>query len=163
MAHWKKRETLFSEHGFEVTLPGHWQSRDTGDTERWLLRSADRKEQLTLSRGEAIAPEDASGRQRVVARQRRSIELGFHRLPDLQLSEAESFEHAGVIAARFGGSADDERLVFSALLLFDGESVWTLIHEAFKLQPQEARERAEAIFLTARFPVAAVHLRRHQR
>ncbi|HWL51533.1 MAG TPA: hypothetical protein VNQ90_03810 [Chthoniobacteraceae bacterium] len=160
MAHWKKRETLFSQYGFEVTLPGHWQSRESGDADRWIYRSADRKEQLTLSRGESIGAEDEPARQRVIVRQRRAIELGFDRLPDLHLSEPELLEHSGVVAARFEGSADQERLVFSSLLLFEQESVWTLFHEALKLQPEEAHRRAGEIFLTARFPAPTFRVRR---
>ncbi len=150
MAHWKARETVFSQYGFEVTLPGHWQARDTGDAERWLYRSGDRKEQLTITRWEITSIDDEPEVvERTVARHRRAVELGFGRLPDLTLEEPVYDDREGFPLVGFAGSAEGELHRMRSQLVFEERVVWVLFYEAFRMRPQEAEERGAQIVASA--------------
>jgi len=153
MAHWKKRETLFAEYGFRFALPGHWQLRPSDEGDRWLYRSADRKEQVTVIRAEL--PSGGNGEEaamrRAVARHRKTVELGFDREPDLEMTEFEFDERGGLPMAFYSGTADHERHRFWALLLFSERTVWSFFYETFSVPEAEAAARADAALQTVVF------------
>ena len=153
MPHWKKRETVFSEYGFQVKMPGYWQLRPTNDPVRWQFRSADHKEQLTVARGEAAGSEggQAAMMRRAVTRNRRAVELGFGRVPDLELSEPEYGEQAGAPAGWYDGTAGEGSHRFRSLLLFSDQAVWSLFYESFKLSEADAETRGREILESAFF------------
>ncbi len=145
MPHWKKRETVFAEYEVGLTMPGNWQLRLSPDPDRWFYRSADHKEHLTIARGEFTEGEGEVGVRRAVARNRRAVELGFGRVPDLILSEPEYGERLGVPSSTYGGTAGEGAHQFWALLLFPDRAVWSFFYEAFKLPEVEAETRAQVI------------------
>lgn len=151
MAHWKQRQTLFAEYGLRLTMPGAWQLRPGDDPRRWLFRSADHREHLTISMADAEftrgAKEIEAVLRRALARHRRAVELGFARVPDLSFSDSELGERAGVPAGWYAGNAGAEHR-FSALLLKVDGTVWTFFHEAFRLPEEEVDARAQAIYAT---------------
>ena len=149
MAHWKKRETLFAEYGIELRMPGAWQLRPSSNPVSWLYRSADHREHLTISRGEIATPRAGASQnpehERALTRQRKAVELGFARVPDLAMGEPEHGERGGVPAAWYQGQAGGQH-VFSALMLFSQGTVWTFFHEAFRMREEDAQASADAIF-----------------
>lgn len=140
---------MFAEYGIEVTLPGAWQLRPSDDPLRWLYRSVDHKEYITISmremEGGRKESEQAALMQRAVARHRRAVELGFGRVSDLTMSEAEYGERIGVPSSSYQGGAGAEHQFWS-MLLFPGGMVWAFFYQAFRLSPEDADERAAVIF-----------------
>jgi len=152
MAHWKKRETIFREYGFTVTMPGNWQQRDTGDLNRWFYRSPDRREQLTLTRLEEVVIDHGEAEtaiRKAALRTRRAVELAFGRVPDVSYTPMATGEHDGNPLIRFEGEVPSARLWFASMLLFDTRMAWALFYESHKLGEEEARERAQALLATA--------------
>jgi len=152
MAHWKKRETIFREYGFTVTMPGHWQQRDTGDGNRWFYRSPDRREQLTITRLEEVVIDHGEAEaaiRKAALRNRRAVELAFGRVPDVAYTPMECAGHEGHRVVRFEGEVPSARLWFTSLLLFDTRVAWALFYESHKLGEDEARGRAQALLATA--------------
>ena len=149
MAHWKQRQTEFAEYGLGVTMPGAWQLRPSNDPHRWLYRSADHREHLTISLAESEFARDAQEREvlvrRALARNRRAVELGFARLPDLLISEPEFGMRSGVSAGWYAGGAGTAHC-FSALFLNTDDALWGFVYEAFRIPQEEADTRAAAIF-----------------
>ena len=152
MAHWKKRETLFAEDGVRFTLPGHWQSRPSDEPGRWLYRSADRREQVTIIQAELNGGNDEDvAIRRAVSRHRKAVELGFDRAHDLNMTEPDFGERDGLVSAFYSGTANEERHRFCSLLLFPERTVWSFFYETFNLSETEATERAEEILGTIVF------------
>jgi len=149
MAHWKQRETVFCEYELAVTLPGRWQLRPSDSSTRWLYRSAEKHtEHLTISREEPGEVEEAALR-RLVARQRRGLDLGFGRGADLTMSEPEYGEQFGVPAISYRGEAPSVQHHFHVLFLCPPRTVWTLVYDAFRFTPEQAEAHAGAIFASA--------------
>ena len=144
MAHWKKRETLFSEYEVGLKMPGAWQLRPKTDPERWLYRSADHKEHLTLTRSpmEGRPGEEYDVLRQAATRNRRALELGFARVSNLRISETESGERVGVPANWYFGTANGAEHQFWTLFLCSTDAVWTFFYEAFKITEENAREHA---------------------
>ena len=149
MAHWKKRQTVFAEYGLGLTMQGAWQLRPSNDPYRWLYRSADHREHLTLSMGEAESVRNEREREaalhRAVGRHLRAVELGFARVPGLEIAETTYGEHGGVSAAWYHGAAGASHR-FHSLLLHTNDAVWALFYEAFRLTETDAADHAQAIF-----------------
>jgi len=147
MAHWKKRETLFAEYGIRLVLPGHWQLRPSDEAGRWIYRSADRREQVTITHGELPmgGNDEETLIRRAVMRHRKAVELGFDRAHDLAMTEPEHGEWEEVPSVRYSGSADGERHCFHALLLFPERMVWAFFYETFSVPEAVAAERAGEI------------------
>jgi hypothetical protein len=157
MAHWKKRETLFVEDGVRCTLPGHWQLRPSDEPGRWIYRSADRREQVTIVRAELNGGSDEDvAIRRAVLRHRKAVELGFDRAHDLVMTEPDYSERDGFASAFYSGTANDERHRFCSLLLFPERTVWSFFYETFNLSETEAIERAEGILKTVTFTQGAI-------
>ncbi|XHR29201.1 MAG: hypothetical protein ACFUZC_01270 [Chthoniobacteraceae bacterium] len=149
MAHWKQRETFFSEYELTVTLPGRWQMRPSGDPAQWLYRSAEKhKEHVTLIREEtdALIGQEEAAYQKIIQRRRRAIELGFGRNIDLTLSPLASGERAGGKSFAFRGEAPALGHRFEALFLCQPRTVWTLVYDAFRLTPEQVEDRTQVIF-----------------
>ena len=153
MAHWKKRETVFCEYELALTLPGRWQLRPSESPTRWLYRSAEKhNEHLTLMREEPEeAGEDAAALRRMVARQRRAMELGFGRVADLTMSEPEYGERFGVPSVVYHGEAPGAQHRFHVFFLFPPRTVWTLVYDAFRMDDAQADTHAEAIFASVAY------------
>lgn len=151
MAHWKKRETLFSEYGIELTMPGAWQLRPSTGPQRWMYRSTDHREHLTITMGDAEKARNPGEMnailRRSVERQRRAVELSYGRMPELTISETEYGERSETPAGWYRGSAGSKHR-FWALLLFTPDAVWALFYEAFNLSEEAAGARAQATFET---------------
>lgn len=131
-------------------MPGYWQLRPSEQAGRWLYRCADRREQMTITRAELSDGHDEATRlRRAVTRHRKAVELGFGRVPGLEMSEPDYGERQGVPVASYSGDADEGRHRFWALLLFPERTVWAFFFEAFRLSEAEAQARAETIFATA--------------
>jgi len=171
MAHWKKRETVFSEYGCTIHLEGHWHLRPGEDGSRWSFRSADRREQVTISRLEAIGAGDRAARVRHVAgRSRKALELSLGRMPHFFVSEpeysdeepakpweAEDYDWSNYSwedetapdvthpVARYHGSAGEGEHLFYAALYLKGDEAWQVFYEAFKLPEAVAQERFESL------------------
>jgi len=149
MAHWKQRQTVFAEYGLWLTMPGAWQLRPSDDPHRWLFRSADHREHLTISMAEAEYTRNADEREaamrRALARNRRAAELGFARVTGLSITEPEFGARAGAVAGWYSGDAGSEHR-FSALLLNIEGALWSFFYEAFRLPAEEANARAETIY-----------------
>ncbi|MCX6967081.1 MAG: hypothetical protein NTZ46_04765 [Verrucomicrobia bacterium] len=148
MAHWKQRETVFAEYELALTLPGRWQLRPSDSPTRWLYRSAEKPtEHLTILREEPgeVGDDDATLR-RIVARQRRAMELGFGRVSDLTMSEPESGERGGVPTFCYSGSTPSAHHRFHVFFAFPPRTVWILVYDAFRLDEAQADAHAEVIF-----------------
>ena len=147
MAHWKQRETVFREYELTATLPGRWQLRPSDSPTRWLYRSAEKHtEHLTLTREEpGEIGEDEATLRRMLARQRRAMELGFGRATDLTMSEPEYGQRCGVPTFSYWGEAPSAHHRFYVVLLFPPRTVWTLVYDAFRLEDAQADSHAEAI------------------
>jgi hypothetical protein len=149
MAHWKQRETFFSEYELTVTLPGRWQLRPTDDPTQWLYRSAEKhKEHVTLIREETdglVGQEEAAYRK-IIQHRRRAIELGLGRNINLSLSALETGERAGVRSFAFRGEAPAVEHRFEVLFLCLPRTVWTLVYDAFRLTPEQVEDRTQVIF-----------------
>lgn len=178
MAHWKKRETVFSEYGCIIHLEGHWQLRPGEDGSRWSFRSADRREQVTISRMEAIGSGDREAQaHRLVGRSRRALELSLGRLPEFFISEPEynveepakpweaedydwsdySWEDEAALdvsrpVARFHGSVGEGEHFFYAALFVNGDEGWQIFYEAFKVPEAVAQERFDSLLASVSFP-----------
>ena len=148
MAHWKQRETVFCEYELALTLPGRWQLRPSDCPTRWLYRSAEKHtEHLTLTREEpGETSEEPAALRRMVARQRRAMELGFGRGADLTMSEPEYGERFGVPAVVYHGEAPGAHHRFHVFFLFPPRTVWTLVYDAFRIDAAHADAQAGAIF-----------------
>ena len=148
MAHWKKRETVFAEYGIELKMPGAWQLRPQDDPERWLYRSADHKEHLTITRSpmEGQPGEETEILRKAIHRNRRAAELGYARQPELELAPPEYGERVGVPASWYRGSAGESEHQFQALFLCPSEAVWTFFYEGFRIPEATAEEHARWIF-----------------
>ena len=152
MAHWKQRETVFGEYELALTLPGRWQLRPSDSASRWLYRSAEKHtEHLTILREEAGGVEggEEAALRRLVARQRRGLELGFGRLPDLTMSEPEYSERFGVPSVLYQGEAPSAQHRFHVLFICPPRTVWTLVYDAFRFTEEQANAHAEEIFAAA--------------
>lgn len=149
MAHWKQRETVFSEYELVLTLPGRWQLRPSDHRDQWLYRSAEKhKEHVTVIREEpdGLQGDEAATYRRMVARRRRAMELGFGRGSDLRMSEPEEGERDGVRVITYRGEAPAAEHRFEVLLLCLPRTVWTIIYDAFRLPPEQAEDHARTIF-----------------
>lgn len=147
MSQWKKRETVFDEYGLRLVLPGNWQLRSGDGGERWIYRSADRKEQITIATLDLLGERDRRlMKHRATTRHRRAVELGLGREPEFALSEEEEGECAGVESVRYEGEANGGSHLFFAILLFPKASVgWSVFYEAFKLELKEAELRMREV------------------
>jgi len=140
-AHWKLRETLFSAYGLKITLPGAWQLRPGDDPLRWFYRSADKREQLTIIHAEG----DEAALGKAAARHRRAVELGFSRIPGLELSQTCFEECEGFPCAEFSGGVEGVASIHSRVVCAAG-AIWTFHYENFRLSEAETQERARHIF-----------------
>ena len=151
-AHWKQRETLFAEYGLRLILPGAWQLRPLDVPRRWIYRSADHREHLTITMGDAESvrtdrERDASLRH-ALAKNRRAVELGFARMPEFEMSEVEVGVRADVLAGWYqGGAGQAHRLM--VLVLWTNDAVWSFVYEGFRLPEGQAEVRSAAIFDSA--------------
>ena len=147
-AHWKQRETVFCEYELALTLPGRWQLRPSDSPTRWLYRSAEKHtEHLSLTREEpGEVGEEQAVLRRVVARQRRVMELGFGRVADLTLSEPVYGECLGAPSVSYHGDVPSARHRFHVFFLFPPRTVWTLVYDAFRVDDARADADAAAIF-----------------
>jgi|GEM_PF-2394002 len=149
MAHWKQRETVFGEYELVVTMPGRWQLRPSDSPARWLYRSADQhKENVTLTREEPGGGGEMEHAvlTRWVVRQRRAMELGFGRVPDLTMSEPEFGERFGVPTVVYHGGAPSAGHCFHVFFICPPRTVWTLVYDAFRMPEAQAQEHAETLF-----------------
>lgn len=149
MAHWKQRETVFGEYELAATMPGRWQLRPSDSPTQWVYRSVEKhNEHVTLLREEAIAreEEEQAAFRRWVGRQRKSLELGFGRVSDLEMSEPEYGEWSGVPVVRYQGESPSLQHRFQVLLLCASNVLWTVVYDAFRLTPEQADTHAQAIF-----------------
>lgn len=146
MAHWKKRETVFDEYGLHLVLPGNWQLRVLESGRRWIYRSADRKEQVTIATIDLLGERDrALAIQRATQRHRRALELGLGREPDFSLTEPEATECAGVEAVWYEGEANGGTHLFYSMLLFPASSGWSVFCEAFRLGRDTAESKIRGV------------------
>ena len=150
MAHnWKQRKTVFDEYELALTLPGRWQLRPSDSPARWLYRSAEKHtEHLTITREEpgGVAGEEEATLRRLVARQRRGLELGFGRLADLTMSEPQYDERFGLPLISYHGEAPSAQHHFHVFFLCPPRTVWTLVYDAFRFTEGQADAQAQAIF-----------------
>jgi hypothetical protein len=149
MAHWKKRETLFAEYGLQITLPGVWQIRPSQHIDQWFYKGAEYAELFTIRRNDPLIGRNNAEQnqllERIVARDIRSCELRMTRAADLELSEPEYGERAGVRAGWYSG-VTGEKAGFHTLIICPKSAVWTLLYEGSKLSNEERQERATLIF-----------------
>ena len=154
MAHWKQRETLFAEYGLRLILPGAWQLRPSCDPHRWMYRSADHREHLTISMGETESArtdrERDAALRHALARSRRAVELGYARMPELSVRDAEVGERVGTPAGWYQGVAGPAHQ-FMVLLLRTDDAIWNLFYEAFRLPEGDAEARSTVIFNAVTF------------
>jgi hypothetical protein len=149
MAHWKKRETVFAEYGFQMTLPGGWQVRPCSQPDQWVYRGTDRQESITIRRDDPLIGRNNAEQnqllERIVARDRRSNELRLAKTGALELSDPEYGEWAGVRAGWYSASTG-EKGGFHSLIICPKSAVWTVLYEDIKLTPEETQERMREIF-----------------
>jgi len=127
----------------ELTLPGAWQQRPEEEPTRWHFRSADKREELTLSRHDPIDSEETE-LPRAAARQRHAVELSFRRA-GVEMTEASPRTWGGFPAWGFSGSSGGQHC-FHALVVWVEGSLWTLFYQSYRITEEAAAERAEAIF-----------------
>ncbi len=148
MAHWKKRETVFAEYELELTMPGAWQLRPSDDPCRWIYRSPEHREHVTISRGEALRARNKADEgvlvQRALLRNRRAVELEFGRAPGFELEETEYGEKAGASAGWFHGVAGPDQRFWS-ITVCPEDAVWSVFYQTLKLREADAEEKARAI------------------
>lgn len=152
MAHWKQRETAFSEYELALTLPGRWQLRPSDSPTQWLYRSAEKhKEHVTVIREEpdSLKGQEEETYRRLVARRRRALELAFGRANGLSMTEPELGERFGHRVIAFRGEAPAAEHRFEVLFLCLPRTVWTIVYDAFRLTPEQAEDRARTIFDSA--------------
>jgi len=148
MAHWKQPETVFAEYEIALTLPGRWQLRPSDAPMRWLYRSAEKhREHFSITREDpgGIEGEEKATLLRWVARQRRSMELGFGRGSALVMSEPEHTERFGVPVTSYRGAAPSADHHFHVFFLFPPRTLWILVYDAFRLTEEQAEAHAQAI------------------
>lgn len=140
MAHWKKRETTFSEYGTQFSLPGAWQLRPSDEPRRWFYRSSDKRQQLTVANSDLEGYDLEEEMERAVGKARRSVDLTFRRFPDFEMSETEIGEHGEIPEAGFLGSAGNDDHRFRMWLLFHNGQLWSFFYETFRIREEEVHE-----------------------
>lgn len=149
MPHWKQRETLFGEYELSLCLPGRWQQRPSDSTSRWIYRSAEKhNEHVTLIREEpeGRAGDETATLRRLVARQRRAMELAFGSGSGLSMSEPEYGEWPEARLVTYHGAASRVDHRFEVRFFWHERAVWTLVYDAFRLTEETAQLHAQAIF-----------------
>ncbi len=137
-AHWKKRETTFSEYGASFSLPGAWQLRPSDDPCRWLYRSADKREQLTVTLEDLEGYDEEAEIARAAQKARRAVDLSFRRLPDYSTSDTAIDLSAEHPEASFSGSAGDDSHRFHMWILIRNGQIWSFFFETFRLSEEVA-------------------------
>lgn len=143
-AHWKKRETTFSEYGASFSLPGAWQLRPTDNPCRWHYRSSDKREQLTVTLEELEGYDEEAEINRAAQKARRTVDLSFRRLPDYTVSDTEfdfSGEHPESL---FCGSAGDDSHRFWMSIIIRNGQIWSFFFETFRLSEETARAHLDS-------------------
>jgi len=150
MGQWKPNETVFEEYDAQVILPGRWQPRPSDDPLKWIYRSVDHREHITISRGESLAgvadADRVSVLRKAVTKHYRATELGLGRVRDAEIGEVEFGEIDNTPGGWYRGAAGSPAVHFWTWLWCGPEAVWSLVYEATKLKDGVAEQHAEEIF-----------------
>ena len=129
-----------------LVLPGNWQLRVAESGRRWIYRSVDHREQITIGVLDLLGERDrGSMKLRVAQRHRRALELGLGREPEFSLSEPEETECAGVEAVCYEGEANAGLHYFYTMLFFPLSRGWSVFYEAFRLERETAKSKIRGI------------------
>lgn len=149
MGQWKPNETAFEEYDARIVLPGRWQPRPSDNPLKWIFRSADHREHVTITRHESLTGVEPGERngvlRRAATKHYRATELGLRRIRDTEIGEVEYGEIDEMHAAWYSGMAGVPVVQFWAWIWCGSEAIWSLVYEATKLKEGVAEAHAEEI------------------